>query len=136
MVSLNELYNIAEKLGVKTQSISCANSQAVTIDVDGACYIGLDNSVVKNEVTERLVLAHELGHAATGAYYSLKDSEITIKRMEYRASKWTVERLVPKQELAEQLREDITVWDLAEHFNVSPDMIKKAMWFYFKKELL
>ena len=44
--------------------------------------------------------------------------------------------LIPKEELSTLLNEDSTVFQLAEHFSVPEEMIKKAMLIYFKKELL
>jgi hypothetical protein len=43
--------------------------------------------------------------------------------------------LVPKDELEALLNEDATVYLLAEHFSVPEEMIKKAMFIYFKKEI-
>ena len=43
--------------------------------------------------------------------------------------------LISKEELKNAMHDDITAWDLAEQFDVPIDMIKKAMWIYFKKEI-
>lgn len=134
-MTVNELYALAAVKGIETHSIKCPRSKAISMELQGSRFIGMDKSVFKSEYTERLVLAHELGHALTDAYYSDLTNPIHIKRMEHRAIKKTVEMLIPIKELEEMLSEDITVYELSEHFSVPEDMIKKAMWIYYKKEI-
>lgn len=134
-MNINELYALAATLGIKTHSIKCTASEAISLDYDGIKVIGIDRKVFKSEYKERLVLAHELAHARTNAYYTDLDSPINIKRMEYRANKCAIEMLISKEELENAMHDDITAWDLAEQFDVPIDMIKKAMWIYFKKEI-
>ncbi|MBR6765382.1 MAG: ImmA/IrrE family metallo-endopeptidase [Clostridia bacterium] len=135
-MTVQELYTACAVKGIETHSVSCPRSKAISMEIDGAKFIGLDKSVFKSEYTERLVLAHELGHALTDAYYTRLDNPINVKRMEHRATKKTVELLIPKEELSTLLNEDSTVFQLAEHFSVPEEMIKTAMLIYFRKELL
>ena len=122
-MNINELYALAATLGVKTHSIKCTASEAISLDYDGIKVIGIDRKVFKSEYKERL------------AYYTDLDSPINIKRMEHRANKCAIEMLISKEELKNAMHDDITAWDLAEQFDVPIDMIKKAMWIYFKKEI-
>ena len=134
-MTVNELYALAAVKGIETHSIKCPKSKAISMELEGVKFIGMDKSVFKSENTERLVLAHELGHALTNAYYSDLTNPIHIKRMEHRATKKTVEMLIPLEELNKMLCEDVTVFELSEHFSVPEEMIKKAMWIYYKKEI-
>ena len=134
-MTVNELYALAAVKGIETHSIKCPKSKAISMELEGVKFIGMDKSVFKSENTERLVLAHELGHALTNAYYSDLTNPIQIKRMEHRATKKTVEMLIPLEELNKMLCEDVTVFELSEHFSVPEEMIKKAMWIYYKKEI-
>ncbi len=134
-MTAQQLYALAALKGIETHSVACPKSKAISMEIDGYKFIGLDRSVFKSEYSERLVLAHELGHALTDSYYSDIDNPVNIKRMEHRALKKTVEMLVPKDELEALLNEDATVYLLAEHFSVPEEMIKKAMFIYFKKEI-
>ncbi len=134
-MTVNELYALAALKGIETHSIKCPKAKAISMELDGVKFIGMDKNVFKSEYTERLILAHELGHALTDAYYSALTNPIHIKRMEHRAVKKTVEMLVPIEELDEMLHEGVTVFELSEHFSVPEEMIKKAMWIYYKKEI-
>ena len=110
-------------------------SKAISLSIEGDKFIGIDNNVFKNEYDERLVLAHELGHSLTDGYYTALDNPINVRRMEYRATKKTVELLIPEMELSKNLYEGVTVFELAEIFSVPEDLIKKAMWLYYRKEI-
>ena len=134
-LNTDELYSLCARDGIEVHSIKCPHSNAISMDIGGVKFIGMDRSVFKSAYNERLVLAHELSHAQTGAYYSDGENPINVKRMEFRAKKRTVELLIPLNELEPLLCDDVTVFDLAEHFSVPEDLIKAAMWFYFKKEI-
>lgn len=134
-MTTTELYSLAAKQGIETHTISCPKSKAVTISIKNKKYIGIDPSVFKSEYNERLILAHEIGHALTNAYYTDLENPINIIRMEHRANKKTVEMLVPKNKLDKIINENSTVFELAEHFSVPEEMIKKALWLYYKKQL-
>ena len=134
-MNTNELYNLAKQKGIITHSVKCPKSKAISLELAGKKHIGIDSSVFKNEYTERLVLAHELSHALTNAYYDNLDNPINILRMETRADKKTVEMLVPKNELDKILNECSSVFELAEYFSVPEELIKKAFWIYYKKQL-
>lgn len=134
-MTTNELYKLAKKEGIETHTVSCPKSKAITINIKNKKHIGIDKSVLKNEYDERLVLAHEIGHALTDAYYSDFENPVNVIRMEHRANKKTVEMLVPKTQLDKIIDENSTVFTLAEHFMVPEEMIKKAFWLYYKKQI-
>ncbi len=131
----NELYTLAKQKGITTHSIKCPKSKAISLELAGKKHIGIDSSVFKNEYTERLVLAHELSHALTNAYYDNLDNPINILRMETRANKKQIEMLIPKEKLDKILKECSSVFELAEYFSVPEELIKKAFWLYYKKQL-
>ncbi len=134
-MNLKELYSLTEQKGIKTHAVACPLSKAISLNFNGAKFIGIDPSVLKSEYDERLVLAHEIGHALTDAYYTKSDNPVFVARMENRANKKTVEMLVPKNKLDAVLDEHSTVFELSEHFSVPEELIKKAFWLYYKKQL-
>lgn len=134
-MQLNDLYGLAARQGIKVHSAKCPNSAAMCLNTDYGTFIGLDSHIFKNESRERLVLAHELAHHLTNAYYDRHDNDINVKRMEFRATKKQIELLIPFDELDAFLFEDCTVWDVAEHFDVPPELVKTAMWVYYKREV-
>jgi len=81
---------------------------------------------------ERCVLAEELGHHFTtprGDYLPRKvmDYQVRLKisKVEYRAARWGALFLIPQDELDHallNLKID-TLWDLAEHFDVTEEVM-------------
>ena len=52
--------------------------------------------------------------------------------MEYRANKWAIKKLAPKDEMEEAMKNGYTeIWQLAEYFGITEDMVKYALWVYF-----
>lgn len=71
-----------------------------------------------------------MGHCETGAFYNEHSLELR-SRMEYRADKWAIKKLVPENELIEAFEEGILeIWELAEHFGVTEEFMIKACEFY------
>lgn len=93
--------------------------------------IALNPTLLKTETETKECLAHELGHQMTGSFYRVGSKFETRERMEYRATKWAVTMLIPSQELQYALDNGCTeIWQLAEHFNVSPQFMEYAMQVY------
>lgn len=105
--------------------------------VSGQCYIGMDPFQIETEADERVHLAHELGHCVTGSFYNAY-SEIDIReRHEIRADRRAAAWLVPVEELRYALECGITeIWNLAEHFCVTEDFMRKAIDGYCVRGLL
>lgn len=134
-MNTKELYSLLDEKGIQTHTVACPLSKAISLNLGGNKFIGIDPSVLKNEYSERLILAHEIGHALTDAYYTETDNPVFILRMEHRANKKTVEMLVPKNKLEAVLDEHSTVYELSQHFSVPEEIIKNAFWIYYKKQI-
>jgi hypothetical protein len=101
------------------------------MDEDGQCYIAIDPRRLRSGADEKTKLGHELGHCATGSFYNRYSPYDLPARHEHRAEKWAILQLVPHEQLEEQLRAGRrTVWELAEWFDVSEDLIRKALCWY------
>ncbi len=137
MVTINDLYEIADKESVEIIDFDLSPVMAVShMDEHGDCYIGIDYKILpKDTKTEKMVLAHELGHCVKGAFYN-RYSKFDIRgRHEYRADKWAIENLMPKSEMENAMKQGyIEVWQLAEYFDVSEEMVKKALFIYFDNQ--
>jgi len=105
--------------------------RSVFLRLGGKDYIGIDPDLTKTQNEEMEALGHELGHYFTGAIYDEGASNIQICRAEHRANKWFIQQAVPIDELKRMLRRGVRdPWELAEHFEVSEDVIKKAFDLY------
>ena len=131
----NKLYNIAENEGITVDFISLCENPALSLEVGGKGFIAMDKNLVGSQSAERVVLAHELGHLATGAMYSPSDDSETVKKRERVAEGWAVNALVPYTELLSALSggdEDLA--SLAERFSVTEEFMEKVIRFYRAKE--
>ncbi|MCD8322375.1 MAG: hypothetical protein LUC89_05765 [Oscillospiraceae bacterium] len=67
----------------------------------------------------------------TESFYNCYSSYDLRQRHENRADKWAIKKLIPKDELEEIVAEGVTEpWELAEHFGVTEDFIRKAVRWY------
>lgn len=96
--------------------------------------IGMDADQIKNNIEEKEVLAHELGHCIKYAFYTGHSPLELRAQKECRANKWAAVNLVPFNELMDALNNGVVeIWELAEHFEVSEDTIRQAACFYEEK---
>lgn len=132
-----DLLNIAEDDGIDILSFDCKNAVSMSMmTTSGNCYIGLDKTFdIIPSFQRRTQLAHELGHCEQGAFYNIYSSCDCISRHEYKADKWAIEKLLPKEEMEEAFENGYTeVWELADLFDVTEDLIKKALFIYFDNQ--
>ena len=132
MVLLPELYAQASQQNIpilRHPMPQCGSMSLMT--PEGACFIGMDDRVADGGTQERVHLSHELGHCLTGSFYNIYATADNRRRHENRADKWAVEYLIPARELDEAVAAGYTqLWQLAEYFGVSEDMIRKALCWY------
>ncbi|MHC1760565.1 MAG: ImmA/IrrE family metallo-endopeptidase [Negativicutes bacterium] len=96
--------------------------------------IGLSIALHSNYRLHRCVMAEELGHHFTSvcdksAFKRYSPQErLTIDKIEYKALKWAANHLVPENDLLDAIREGLfEVWELAEHFDITEDMMRFRM---------
>ena len=127
----NKLYNIAENQGITVDFISLCENPALSLELNGKGFIAIDKNLTGTPAAEKVALAHELGHLATGALYSAGADCLTVGKMERAAQKWAVNALVPYRELLKALEageEDLTF--LAARFGVTEDFMQRAIQYY------
>ena len=127
MTRLTDLYRKAEELDIRVIQFPMASLRAVSTPDN---FIGIDPA--KLEDREELVcLAHEMGHCATGSFYTSDATMLDRTRQEQRADRWAIRQLVPLEELKNLLRSGVDRWDeAAEHFQVTEEFMRKAVAFY------
>lgn len=130
----NDLYRICDVKKIDILCMPLPETQSVSVlSQSGNCYIGIDLSQLKTAKTERVHLAHEIGHCETGAFYNPYSAFDIRKKHENRADKWAIEHLIPRREWDAAIASGITeVWDLAEYFDVTEDFINKTIALYTK----
>ena len=131
MISLtrNELFDYAKQKGHQVIFTKLQETGALSVELDGTCYIALDPADAGAAELEHL--AHELGHCEYAGFYSILTPLNTRGRIEYRARKWQYRKLVPLGELRQAIRGGLTApWELADHFGVSEELLSRACQYY------
>ena len=131
---LTEIYRQLHEQGVsvfdEAYSFS-GGAKAAVIEAEGAYGIFIDASRLYDTAEEACLVAHEAGHIMTGSTHRLSSPHELIGRHEYRAEKWAIKKLVPRDELDRAVRQGcIELWDMAERFNVTPQFMEKALCYY------
>ena len=133
-MELNELYELAENSGVQVMDFALPENKAVTINMGENCYVGVDPEVFGRQCEEKVILAHEMGHIATGGFYDQNIDETARKKHEARAEKWAIERLVPKDALKKAIKNGCSdIESLAQHFSVTEKYMSQVLIYYMQK---
>ena len=133
MTTYKELCDIAEKDDILMLSGKLHNAPSMAICDDGECAIIFDYSKIDSEAMLIVCTAHEVGHCETSSFYTPKSLELR-SRMENRANKWAIKKLIPKNEMEQAIIDgNEEVWQLAEYFGITEDMVKFAFWVYFDR---
>lgn len=123
------LYRYAEErdIDVVWYPFSKAASMSAQLP-DKSCCIAVNPWQMPTIADETVCLAHELGHCETGSFYSPHSKQDIIRKHENRADKWAIRHLVPAEALDQAVASGYTeIWQLAEHFGVTEDFMKKAV---------
>mgnify|MGYP003571374811 CR=1 FL=1 len=127
-MTLNEIYDRAQKEGIEIDDFPMRQVTACSFP-EG--WIAVNPRKVKNDRVRKRLIAHEMGHIETGAFYNDKTPLITRSICERKAEKRAVELLVPLPDLIKAIRSGtLERWELAEKFDVPEDMIVEALQLY------
>lgn len=130
-MKINDLLYDAQADGIPVIFAPLPETGSLCVQLDGQCYIGIDDSVLCDSASYRVHLAHELGHCKTGAFYNRWAADDVRQKHENKADKWAIQRMIPEDELDEAVADGCTeLWQLAERFDVTEDFMKKAVCWY------
>ena len=131
-MEIRALYDFARQQNIEVIPFPMPENGSMSLMLeDGACVIGMDDSVRDGGIQERVHLGHELGHCATGSFYNIYAALDCRQRHENRADKWAIAQLIPVDDLDEAVAEGCTeVWELAERFQVTEEFVRKAVCYY------
>lgn len=131
-MELLELYQLADEEHIPVYSFDLPQTHSLSLmNNDGSCAVAIDPFGLNSTKDETIRLAHELGHCITGSFYN-RYSKFDIKeKSEYKANKWAIKKLIPKDKLQAAFEQGYTEpWTLAEYFNVTEEFIIKAVNYY------
>lgn len=132
MVEIINLYNLAEESGISVDFLPLKENKGIYLEANGKEYIAISDSC--SPADEKVVLAHELGHSMTGGGYDPLTGSLMRVRLEKRAEKWAIEKLVPLCELKAAIKQGYeAIPDLAERFGVTVCFMHKVFEHYCAK---
>lgn len=129
-MTLTELYDMAAKENINIHKIDLKKLNGLYIDKN----IFL-NSNIKNESTEKIVLAEELGHHFSGVLPSLPFStdyynKLIRSKNEFKAKKWLIQEMIPLSTLKSYLMKNMNQYEIAEEFGISTSLLEEACHLY------
>ncbi len=129
---LDGLYKLASDMDVRVCDFPLPECGAVSVmDSGGRCTIGLDCSKRHSLAEQKTMLAHELGHCSTGAFYNEYSPFSLRSRCERRAEEWAIRKCVPYGRLIAAYRAGFYGnGELAELFGVSESFMHRAVEYY------
>lgn len=132
MTELNDLYNFAGDNNVRVDSFRLHGCKSLSLcDDDGDCFIAMDPFCPTTCAEERVRLAHELGHCLSGGFYNHFSPVDDRRQKERRADIFAYRLLIDNKELKRLLESGTgSLWELAEHFNVTEEFMEKAVEYY------
>lgn len=135
-MELNKLYDIANKENISVIDFKMKN-KAIIGKVGKDCCIGLNYSKIDTSREEKELLAEELGHYYYDAFYNDNSDVITIQQKEYRANKWKCTVLVTVNDFRQAIKNGLyTLYDIAEHLNLSEETVQFAYDYYKENQYI
>ncbi len=131
MTKLDELYTEAEQSDILIVNTKLSSVGSMSVCDNGDCIVAVDESQSTVGADILVRTAHELGHCQTHSFYTTGNHFQVRSKMEYKADKWAIQRLIPFDQLNELVLSGVTEpWDLAEHFGVTEDYLRRAVEIY------
>ena len=101
------------------------------MEVDGTYGVFMDFDNIQSSKEEAAIVAHEGGHASTGATHKVCSPIDLVEKHEYKAWKWAVKNYITEDELDDAVANGHTdIYSLAEYFGVTEDFMRKAVCWY------
>jgi len=126
-LTLCELYEIAEQENIDIDSFSMQAN--ISLSIPNA--IGIDYDKIMTTAEEITCLSHELGHCLTYSFYNVFSHCDIRSRHEYRADRWAVHKVLPYDCIISAIKNGCSnTWELSEHFDVTEDFIRRAIYIY------
>ena len=130
------MFRIAREAGIRVEYCHLPLNDSISAPDRDGDFVLLDYSLIGAGPTERVHLAHEIGHCTTGSFYNRHTPFDIRQKHENRADRWAIKKLVPKDDLDDAIACGITEpWELAEYFSVTEDFMKKAVCYYTNDNL-
>lgn len=131
MDRLLSLYRKLNSDGVRFYLWPLQEDKAVTMEVDGTYGVFMDFDNIQSSKEEAVIVAHEGGHASTGATHKICSPIDLVEKHEYKAWKWAVKNYISEDELDDAVANGYTdIYSLSEYFGITEDFMRKVVCWY------
>lgn len=123
---VEDLEALAQEACVIVQDFPLQENTALTVEIDGAYYIGLAAQLSAKE--RKSCLAHELGHTQYAGLYRAQTPLRTRGRIEYRANKWAYMRVCPPGAIKACIKDGAnSLYEVAEALELPESYVSHAI---------
>ena len=104
MTDTEYLYAFADEIGISVYNIGVSDQKKAVclyVSEEDIKSIAIDKSRIETSAEEKMILAEEIGHFETGAFYLLETDtnssrhRINRRKAEYKAKVWSIKKLLP-----------------------------------------
>lgn len=142
MTILEDVYALIDKDDIHINEWHFSDTKkAACVQFEDYKTIVVDKSLIKNKAEELPIITEEYFHYATCSLYLIESNYnhkiAKSNRIKYEgiAKRWTIEKLVPEDELRRLCNEiDICDTEIAEYFNVDIAFLYRAKEYYFSNK--
>lgn len=131
LISLDKVLCDLDQNDIRLFPYHLDDAQGVTIELSGRYGIFIDPFRIGTTAELLHVLAHEIGHCATGATHAVHSPYELVAKHEAAANRWAVRRYLPFAELDAAVCGGCTEpWQLAEAFGLPEPFVRFALDYY------
>lgn len=103
--------------------VECRLSGGPSLCLERGRMVAYDEKRLETERNKCTALMHEHGHFLSGAFYYPYSPYQVMEKCEYRANKSAALKYIPVNDLKQKIAEGLSVYELAEYFNVNQEFI-------------
>lgn len=126
------LYRYAEQHNIDITKLSMRRAKSLSAPIFDGYVVALDPGKIKTIAEEYCALVHEIkGHCDNHAFYNQFASCDIKAKKENIADRAAIEYTLTADDLDAAVADGYTtIWDLAEHFGVTEDFMRKIVCYY------
>lgn len=122
--------------GIHLDELPFLKRKGMSIIVDKEAHIGINSSMLLSDRDRYVVLGHELAHIEGCAMYSINSSLLTRKRRERKANYLFAKSIIDPIDLKRKLCDNMSLWEIADSYEVTDEFMEEVIKIYRSKELI
>ncbi len=132
---LIELYRKMHDSGIRffdgRLPFSDEEQKSLVLKIGGDFAVFMDTERVESIAEETELVGHEYGHVATGTTHSVCSPVDLVEKHEYKAKKWSVHELLPREELSQAIKDGyVEPYEIAERLGRTESFVQLAIDIY------